>query len=81
VRVLRIARGFRQYRIVVENHAHRTACQSRRTAGLVVRDIADPVHRSSERGLVAKRVRGMVDQHVSHDANVVHAAIGLNRLS
>ncbi len=44
--VLRIACGLRQNRVVVEQHACRTAGEARGAAGEVVGDVADPVDRA-----------------------------------
>ena len=75
-----LRRGLRQDRVVVEEHARRAAGQPRRSARQVIGDVADPVDRPAERRLVAERVRRRVDHHVPHHADVVHAAVGLERV-
>ncbi len=69
--------SFREDGVVVEQHAGGAVGQSRRPAGSMISNVADPINRPTDRRLVAERVRSRVHHHVSHDSNVVHAAIDL----
>ena len=72
--------GLRQNRVVVEEHAGGAARQPRRAARRVIDDVADPVDRTAGRRLVAHRMRRRVEHHVPHHADVVHAAVDLDRV-
>src|SRR5258708_28384907 len=63
--------------VVVEEHARGAVCNPGRSAGCMVGNVAYPIDRPSNGGLVANRMRGRIDHHISQDANVVHAAIDL----
>ena len=69
-----------QDRVVVEQHAGRAVREPRRARRQVVRDVADPVDGPAERRLIAERVRRVVDEQVPQHADVVHAAVGLDRV-
>src|SRR5260370_38461436 len=43
----------------------------------MVGNVAYPIDRPSNGGLIAKRMRSRINHHVSHDTDVVHAAIDL----
>ena len=48
-----------------------------RTSRRVERNIADPINGPAERRLIAKRLRSVIDHHVPHDPDVVHASVDL----
>ena len=72
--------GFRQDRVVVKQHARGTVRHPCRSTGRVVRDIPYPVDRPSDGRLVTERMGRGVHHQVSHDANVVQAAIDFDRI-
>src|SRR5207247_9876691 len=69
--------GFREDRIVVKQHACGAVRHPRRSAGRMIGNVAYPIDRSSNGGLIAERMRSRIDHHVSHHTNVVHTAVDL----
>ena len=72
--------GLCQDGVVVEENTRGAVCHPRRAAGRVVGDVSDPIDWPSNGGLIAKRVGSGIQHHVSHDADVVHAAIDLESI-
>src|SRR5690348_15728796 len=70
------ARCLTEHSVVVEQNA-RSSAEPDRTSRRVERDIADPINGSSKRRLIAKGLRSVIDHHVPHDPDVVHAPVDL----
>ena len=70
--------GFRQDGVVEIDHARRAVAGAGRSERRVVDDVPDPIDRPADRRLVAERVRGRVQHHVAHDADIVHRTVDLH---